>query len=362
MLSLVAPLITTARLRLHARSATLLRQLELGLPTMLVGWLVVVTLACGAKILVSPFPSSDLRLAPYLLLMLAPIASIGLAMRWFKDGEEMAPPRLRLARLGRWQELSPAAARAHRLYGTSGIMVSLLIGMLMNVPVRAAEYLVTMPAIPHLAPPWISTLHLAMTLDTVVLSSLYVVAFVMALRKVAFFPRFLLLVWCSDILSQLLIGKAALAAGLPPHAARSLEVLLDAAAPVSHVSFFEADAFARWAGARLPTEAEWESLAGSSDPALGRQLDEAGAVVPHAGGALFGDVWNWTGSAFLPYPGYRPADGTVGEYNGKFMCGQFVLKGASCATPRGHSRSSYRNFFPPSARWQFSGVRLARDA
>jgi ergothioneine biosynthesis protein EgtB len=137
---------------------------------------------------------------------------------------------------------------------------------------------------------------------------------------------------------------------------------IDWAAPVAHIGYYEADAFARWAGARLPTEAEWEDFASSADPAIGNQLDGAAAVVPRPGGGIFGDAWEWTQSAFASYPGFAPAAGAVGEYNGKFMCGQFVLKGASCATPRGHSRPSYRNFFPPSARWQFTGLRLARDA
>jgi ergothioneine biosynthesis protein EgtB len=136
---------------------------------------------------------------------------------------------------------------------------------------------------------------------------------------------------------------------------------IDWSAPVAHVSYVEADAFARWAGARLPSEGEWESFAASADPAIGNQLDSAGAVVPRPGGGMFGDVWEWTSSAFSAYSGFAPPDGAVGEYNGKFMSGQMVLKGASCATARGHSRASYRNFFPPTARWQFTGLRLARD-
>lgn len=215
---------------LNARSSALLLSLENRLDRIMQGWLLVAGLATAARIATSPAhgPIGMDGLVPYLLLIVAPFASMVLALRWFADGESQPQPATRLAVIGRWRGVDGEEARRHRLYGAGGIMVSLLIGMLLNVPVRALEYLAAMPTITGVIPPWLSALHLLMTLDVVLLTSLYTIAFVAALRRVPLFPRLLVTIWTIDLLMQLAIAKFTVAqGGLPPTVATALHTLLD---------------------------------------------------------------------------------------------------------------------------------------
>jgi hypothetical protein len=217
--------------KLTSRSATLLLSLENRFDRILQGWLLLAGLASALRIATTP-PSAagDGVLAimlPYVLLILAPFASAVLALRWFRDGHLQPQPATRLAVVGKWRALPAGEARRHRLYGTTGIMVSLLIGTLLNVPVRAAEYLVSMPPVAGQVPDWLSTLHFAMTFDVVLFTSLYAVAFVAALRKVPLFPRLLAAIWIADVTMQLVTAKLVASAGnVPPQIADALHSLL----------------------------------------------------------------------------------------------------------------------------------------
>ena len=223
-------MLEAVRHRLHAKSAALLLSIENGLPRIMTGWFIGAIAASALRIAFSPLPVAPemATMLPYLLLVTAPLVSMGLALKWFADGERLAQPSTRLAVLGRWRKVERAEAQAHPLYGTSGIMVSLLVGMLLNVPVRALEYLAAIPALSGPVPLWLSTLHLAMTFDVVLLSSLYTVAFVAALRRVPLFPRLLAAIWMIDIAMQLGIAAAVAGTeGLPPKVAAALHALLD---------------------------------------------------------------------------------------------------------------------------------------
>lgn len=215
---------------LHGRADALLWSLETRLNRILLGWLLVAGLATAVRLAISPVEvvSGGQGLLPYLLLVMAPVASIVLALRWFAEGDRLPQPRFRLAKVGRWRTVSSPESQAHPLYGTNGIMVSLLIGMLLNIPLRAAEYLVAIPAIAGPVPAWLSVLHAMTSLDVVLLPSLYAIAFVAALRKVPLFPRLLVAVWLLDVAMQLLIAQlVAGTPGLPSSVAGPLQGLLD---------------------------------------------------------------------------------------------------------------------------------------
>jgi hypothetical protein len=215
--------------RLHARSATLLVSLETRLDRILMGWLLVAGLLSALRIAFTPARSGPVEVAailPYILLILAPFASTLLALRWFAAGDAMAQPASRLAIAGTWRAVPLAEARRHPLYGTSGIMVSLMVGMMLNVPLRALEYVTVMPPVPSSAPHWLLTLRLAMTLDVVLFTSLYMIAFVAALRRVPLFPRLLAAIWIADLAMQVgmsqLLGREA----LPADVGEALSALL----------------------------------------------------------------------------------------------------------------------------------------
>ena len=215
--------------RLHVKSTALLRSIEGGLPRIMLGWFVAAMLASALRIAISPGEAMpDLgTVLPYLLLVVTPLLSMALALHWFRDGDALPQPTTRLALIGRWRTVSRDEASRHALYGTTGIMVSLMVGMLLNVPVRSIEYLAAIPALSGTVPHWLSTLHFAMTLDVVLLSSLYSVAFVAALRRVPLFPRLLVAIWAIDLAMQLGIAAAATGAGdLPPRVADALNALL----------------------------------------------------------------------------------------------------------------------------------------
>ena len=216
----------------RARSSALLLSLESGMPRIMVGWVLIALAACAVRIAFSPAHGSGpglVTVLPYGLVIGAPLVSMLLALRWFANADTATQPSFRLARIGKWRSLSATAAMRHRLYGPGGLMVALLVGMLVNVPLRTAEYLAAMPALSGVVPEWLRTLNVLMTADVVLLSSLYVIVFVAGLRRVPAFPRLLATVWLIDLAVQ--AGIAAVASiepGLPASVSAALEGLLRA--------------------------------------------------------------------------------------------------------------------------------------
>ncbi len=223
-------MLTAVRNRIEARSAALLLSIDDRLDAILKYWLLIAGFAFTARIAFAPHvvPAASIaNFASYMLVVVAPFASTLLALRWFSSGHLQPQPAMRLARAGRWQDVSREQAELHPLYGTSGIMVSLLVGMLLNVPVRSAEYLAAMPPLPAVAPRWLSVLHFSMTLDVVLFTSLYMVAFVAALRRAPLFPRLLVAIWFGDVAMQLVTAQLVSSTNLPPTVAEALRALLD---------------------------------------------------------------------------------------------------------------------------------------
>ena len=221
-------MLTAYRNRLKARSTAILHTLDTRLDRIVIGWLVMSGLASALRVIPRSMvgPVSVGEVLPYFLLVLTPAASLVLALRWFSHGDHLPQPQFRLSRLGRWTNVGRGEAERHPLYGASGIMVSLLVGMLLNVPVRAAEYLTAMPPVPASAPHWLQTLHFAMTLDVVLFTSLYAIAFVAALRRVPLFPRLLLAIWLGDLAMQLATAQLVAGTDLPTNVAAALQSFL----------------------------------------------------------------------------------------------------------------------------------------
>jgi hypothetical protein len=216
--------------KMKTRSAGLLVIIDNRLDRILVAWLLLAGIASAARIALTPHslpvPAFS-TFTSYMLLVVAPFASTLLALHWFRNGDTQRQPAMRLARVGNWRLVSEDEAKRHALYGPSGIMVSLLVGMMLNVPVRAAEYLTAMPPIPADAPSWLVTLHFTMTFDVVAFTSLYMIAFVAALRRVPLFPRLLFAIWLGDLAMQLFTAELVTRSGdLPQGVAIALENLL----------------------------------------------------------------------------------------------------------------------------------------